>query len=171
MLAPSCPGVLHGTTYAASHPPPGWKEPSLSFAMTSGLEQGMEQDQVGVQGGRKVYLPALDVPLSLANPKGPLTGDFGVFVPGAGSHYVLFSGSRNTRPFHHVPSGPDKHHLFNVSTNWIVGWLSCIFQGGTVYLSALPMVPSDASLYPQETSGIGSTEHLSARDAPVTSAS
>lgn len=57
-------------------------------------------------------------------------------MPGAGSHHVLFNGSRNTRSFHHVPSRPDKHHLFNVCTSWIAGWLSCIFHGRTADLSA-----------------------------------
>ena len=76
------------------HPRVEGAQPLFCNHIWTGTRPGTRPGRGG--GGRRVSLPALDVPLSLANPKGPLGGGFGVFVPGAGSHYVLFSGSRNT---------------------------------------------------------------------------
>lgn len=109
-------------------------------------------------------------PSCLPIPKGPSKEMLGYLCLGLRQH-VAFNGSRNTRSFHYVLSRPDKHHPFNVCTNWTAGWLSCMLQGRTVYLRALPLAPRDAPLPPQETSGIGSAEYLSSRDALMTSAS
>lgn len=70
-----------------------------------------------------------------------------------------------------VPSWPDMYSPIDVCTDWFAGWLGCVFLGRILYLNVLPLNLRDASLPPQETSGIGSTEHLSSRDALMTSAS
>lgn len=54
-------------------------------------------------------------PCRLPKPKRPLESDAGGFVSGAGSHHVLFNGSKTTRFSHHVPSRPDTHGPFNAT--------------------------------------------------------
>lgn len=92
-------------------------------------------------------------------------------MPEARSCHVLFSGSRPIRFSHHAPPRPDKRQPFHVCTNWFAGCPGSMFLGRTLYLSALPLAPRDASLSPPGTAGIGSAQHLSSRDAPMTSAS